>query len=67
MYVCLCNGVTEKQLLEAARRGLTDINDVSRELGVATGCGQCLQEAWQVINPKAATHHHHQVKLINLA
>ena len=43
MYVCLCNAVTDRQISHALRSGgCQDIEDVSRELGVGTGCGGCL-------------------------
>jgi len=41
MYVCLCNAVTEKQVREAQENGATTLEDLRRELDVATGCGQC--------------------------
>jgi bacterioferritin-associated ferredoxin len=41
MYVCICKRVTESQIHEAIGRGARRIEDLSRELGVATGCGQC--------------------------
>ena len=41
MYVCLCNGITDGQIREAISRGARRLEDLSRELGVATGCGSC--------------------------
>lgn len=41
MYVCICNRVTDSQVHEAIGRGARRLEDLSRELGVATGCGQC--------------------------
>ena len=41
MYVCLCNGITDGQIRDAIARGARRLEDLSRELGVATGCGSC--------------------------
>ncbi len=41
MYVCICKRVTDSQIHEAIGRGARRLEDLSRELGVATGCGQC--------------------------
>ena len=41
MYVCICKRVTDSQIHEAISRGARKLDDLSRELGVATCCGQC--------------------------
>lgn len=41
MYVCLCNGVTDSQIREAAEQGARSVGDLERCLGVAAGCGRC--------------------------
>ncbi|MBD3618703.1 MAG: bacterioferritin-associated ferredoxin [Chromatiales bacterium] len=41
MYVCVCNAVTDRQIRRAAARGATTVEDLSRELKVATCCGRC--------------------------
>ena len=41
MYVCICKRVTDSQIHEAIGRGARRLEDLSQELGVATGCGQC--------------------------
>lgn len=41
MYVCVCNAVTDRQIRRAAVRGATTVEDLSRELKVATCCGRC--------------------------
>jgi bacterioferritin-associated ferredoxin len=49
MYVCICKGVTDRQIHEAVGRGARKLEDLSRELGVATGCGQCACHAEEVL------------------
>jgi bacterioferritin-associated ferredoxin len=41
MYVCICKRITDSQIHEAIGRGARRLEDLSRELGVATCCGQC--------------------------
>lgn len=45
MYVCLCNGITDKQIRAAIDRGARSITHLQDELGVATQCGSCLEAA----------------------
>ena len=49
MYVCVCHGVTEKQIKRAVSAGASSVADLGRELGVATCCGTCQCTAEQVI------------------
>jgi bacterioferritin-associated ferredoxin len=41
MYVCICNGITERDIRQAAAAGANTLHDLRRELGVGAGCGQC--------------------------
>ncbi len=45
MYICVCNGVTEREIRSTIEAGARSFGDLQRELGVASGCGQCKQEA----------------------
>lgn len=45
MYVCVCNGVNERDIRSAVDAGARNLGDLQRDLGVATGCGQCEQQA----------------------
>ena len=49
MYVCLCNGVTERDIHEAASRGARTVKDLRRDLGVASDCGKCASCAREVL------------------
>jgi bacterioferritin-associated ferredoxin len=50
MYVCLCHGITERQIREALDDGATSLGDVQRRLPVGSRCGQCLDTAHEVIS-----------------
>ena len=41
MYVCLCNGITEREVREAAESGITSMRELGRETGVGQQCGRC--------------------------
>ena len=49
MYICICNAVTDKQIRKAAKRGVRDLWDLQRELGVASGCGSCKEVASEIL------------------
>jgi bacterioferritin-associated ferredoxin len=54
MYICLCNGITERQIHEAVKDGVSTFRQLQHELGVATCCGQCSQCAHQVLDEACA-------------
>jgi len=41
MYICLCNAVTERQIVEAAQDGARTSQDLAHQLGVGLCCGRC--------------------------
>ncbi|MBD3896658.1 (2Fe-2S)-binding protein [Halomonas sp. ML-15] len=41
MYVCLCNGVTDKAIREAVDGGARCWREVREATGCATQCGKC--------------------------
>lgn len=50
MYICICNGVTDRDIRNAAASGCTTIRELKRELGVASECGKCASCAKDVLN-----------------
>jgi bacterioferritin-associated ferredoxin len=48
MYVCLCKAVTDRQIRESLMGGAS-YADIRRELGVATQCGKCGQQAKSIV------------------
>lgn len=55
MYVCLCNGITEDDVERTISAGASCVEDLSRDLGVATGCGCCREHAESLLQ-KSQTH-----------
>mgnify|MGYP001317277382 CR=1 FL=1 len=43
MFVCVCNGITERQVREAIDQGACSLQDLTACLGVASGCGTCAE------------------------
>jgi bacterioferritin-associated ferredoxin len=41
MYVCLCTGVTERDIHEALEAGAASVEEVSYCTGAGTRCGTC--------------------------
>ena len=41
MYICLCNAITDRQIVQAAEAGARTPLDLARGLGVGLGCGRC--------------------------
>jgi len=41
MYICLCNAITDRDIVKAVERGARSDDDLASDLGVGTGCGRC--------------------------
>jgi bacterioferritin-associated ferredoxin len=50
MFICVCNGITDRQVEEAIDAGARSLEDLSATLGVATGCGSCAAFTRQLLN-----------------
>jgi bacterioferritin-associated ferredoxin len=49
MYVCICHGITERQILRAVEQGARTLGDVQMNLPVGGCCGRCEDCAREVI------------------
>ncbi len=49
MYVCICNGVTDRDIHRALDSGDRNFRQVSQSLGVASQCGSCEALARDII------------------
>jgi bacterioferritin-associated ferredoxin len=50
MYVCLCNGLTDRDIRRAADQGCTTVASVYRSLESEVNCGRCVPLAKQLID-----------------
>lgn len=41
MYVCICRGITDRQIRKAISGGARRMRDLRKELGVCSDCGKC--------------------------
>jgi len=49
MYVCICNGVTDKQIRAAVATGANSLQQLRDQLGVASQCGGCTDHALSLL------------------
>lgn len=54
MYVCICNGITDKQIRNAVAGGATSLQLLRDELGVASQCGSCTEQALSFLDDNPA-------------
>jgi bacterioferritin-associated ferredoxin len=50
MYVCICNAITDKQIRRAAKNGVDNLYELRENLGVASKCGSCADQAQSILN-----------------
>ena len=48
--VCLCNGVTETEILSVLKKGAKDVDEVSQFTLASTNCGKCRGEIAAIAN-----------------
>ena len=49
MYVCLCNGVTDRHIREAVEKGCGSVSELTMRTGCGAGCGSCLDMAADMV------------------
>lgn len=52
MYVCLCKGITDRDIERAVEEGASSFRAVRDQLGVSTQCGKCARLARVIVNDK---------------
>lgn len=50
MYVCLCTGVTDRDIADAIDNGAQSLSDLQDQLGTATGCGTCMEFTQELLD-----------------
>jgi Bacterioferritin-associated ferredoxin len=45
VYVCICNGVTDHQIRQAAEQGVANVAELTMRTGCGATCGSCLEMA----------------------
>jgi bacterioferritin-associated ferredoxin len=54
MYVCLCHGITDKTIREAAERGVEGLDGLAAATGCGSSCGCCRELAVQILDEARA-------------
>jgi len=54
MYICNCNGITEKQVKAAVRKGVRHWHDVHTHYGFVPQCGKCQCDIVQYMSEHGA-------------
>jgi bacterioferritin-associated ferredoxin len=49
MYVCVCRGITDRDIQSAIKAGASSIGDIERLLGAGTGCGSCREYTGELL------------------
>jgi bacterioferritin-associated ferredoxin len=49
MYICLCNRLTDRQILSRWQASTTSVEAVYQSLGVKPKCGKCLPLAREML------------------
>ena len=49
MYVCICNGVTDHAIRDAAEAGCSSVAELTMRTGAGANCGSCLDMAAEML------------------
>ena len=58
VYVCICTGVTDRQIREAAASGVRSVAELTMRTGCGATCGTCLETAAGILDAHAPERHH---------
>lgn len=56
MYVCICQKVSDRTIIQAIKNGTNNRVALMNSLGVGTCCGKCLPIVDELLDVHAATH-----------
>lgn len=49
MYVCLCKGITDRQIQDEICKGACTMRELYKRLGIASTCGKCGEQTRQLL------------------
>lgn len=53
MYVCVCNGVTDRDIRAAATAGCRSMTELTMRTGCGASCGSCVAFASELIDQES--------------
>lgn len=65
MYVCICHGITDRQIRETLDRGAESLGEVQTQVPVGGCCGRCLPTAQDIVDEHL--HRQPQIKTVGRA
>ncbi len=57
MYVCICNGVTERDIRTAVANGCASMTGLTMRTGCGACCGSCVPTACELIDDELRQQH----------
>ena len=54
MYVCICNGVTDRDIRQAADAGCRTMPELTMRTGAGSTCGSCIEMATAILEETLA-------------
>ncbi len=58
MYICICNAISDREIIEAQQNGYKTIEQISQHLGVGDCCGRCIESAKDVLRENSGVQHY---------
>jgi bacterioferritin-associated ferredoxin len=55
MYICICNGITDRAIRECAKAGSCSLSELECSLGVGVSCGRCRDAAAEILQETHST------------
>lgn len=49
MYICICNGITDRDIRQCVQSGVCSMRDLECTLGVGVSCGRCREAAGEIL------------------
>ena len=54
MYVCICHGITDRAIRQAADDGVREVSELTMRTGAGSNCGSCLELAAEILSAARA-------------
>lgn len=67
MYVCICHGITDREISARIAAGARDVDSIRADLGCGATCGSCLDEVQNMLDEARGTRRAFAVPLLKLA
>lgn len=48
--ICICNGVTEEEIIESIQKGNTTLDAISKDTFAMTKCGSCTKKVQEILS-----------------